>query len=158
MAATITPSTTSLVIKLAQDYPQFTFAEGDDFYWSPSEQTIYYVKDSADVAAFLHELAHGLLEHGSYIRDIRLIELERDAWTHASMHLAPLYNMTIGNEVVESALDTYRDWLHARSTCPHCQATGVQTSSNTYRCVACHTSWKVNEARICALRRYTLSN
>ena len=158
MAAIAMPSTTLLATKLVKDYPQLTFSVGGDFYWSPSEQTVYYEKDSSDVAAFLHELAHGLLEHGDYSRDIRLIELERDAWTHANGVLAPRYDITISDEVIEAALDTYRDWLHARSTCPHCQATGVQTSSETYRCIACRTSWKVNEARICALRRYTLSN
>ncbi len=158
MAVTTTPSTTSLAIKLTQNYPQFTFIAGDDFYWSPGEQAIYYVKDSVDVSAFLHELAHGLLKHNDYTRDIRLIELERDAWTHASTVVAPQYGITISDEIIESALDTYRDWLHARSICPHCHATGIQTKADIYRCVACRTSWKVNEARVCALRRYTLSN
>lgn len=156
MAVTTMLSTTSLATSLAKDYPEFTFKTGADFYWSPSEKTIYYVDASEDIAAFLHELAHGLLEHSDYPRDITLIELERDAWTHAIEIIAPLYEVTIEATIAEAALDSYRDWLHTRSTCPNCQATGVQTKIDTYRCVACRVSWRVNEARICALRRYIL--
>jgi hypothetical protein len=150
------PSTSSLAISLTKDYPQLTFTPGKDFYWSPNEKTVYYVSESSDVGAFLHELAHGLLEHSDYPRDITLIELERDAWTYATTVIAPKYEVTIDATLAETALDSYRDWLHARSTCPNCQATGVQTKTDTYRCVACRVSWRVNEARICALRRYIL--
>jgi hypothetical protein len=149
-------STTSLATKLAEDYPQFTFTPGEDFYWSPDSKTIYYQADSEDTSAFLHELAHGILGHSDYPRDITLIELERDAWTHAITVIAPRYDVTIDSAVADTALDSYRDWLHARSTCPNCHATGMQTKKDAYRCVACRVSWRVNEARICALRRYVV--
>jgi DnaJ-class molecular chaperone len=51
-------------------------------------------------------------------------------------------------------MNSYRDWLHARSTCPVCQATGMETKKSIYTCPACRHQWRVNEARICSLRRY----
>ena len=63
----------------------------------------------------------------------------------------------LNEEVIQEHLDTYRDWLHARSICPSCTANGYQISSHTYECPACLHTWRVNEARICALRRYSLT-
>jgi hypothetical protein len=151
------PSISSLVNKLQGDFGQFAFTPGDDFHWSPVDNTVYYMADSDDSASLLHELAHGLLGHKSYSRDIALLEMERDAWSRAAGQLGAVYEVIIDEETVEMALDTYRDWLHARSTCPNCQAIGVQTNKHQYSCVACHEKWRVNDARICALRRYKLS-
>lgn len=151
------PSISSLVNKLRRDFEQFTFTPGETFHWSPADKTIYYIADSSDSAALLHELAHGLLEHKSYARDITLLEMERAAWSHAGQELGQSYKVTIDEDAIETALDTYRDWLHARSTCPNCQAIGVQTSKHQYSCVACHEKWRVNDARICALRRYKIN-
>ena len=75
------------------------------------------------------------------------------AWDKA-LQLAPEYDVAITDELIEESLDTYRDWLHSRSLCPHCNATGVQTATRHYQCLACHHAWRVNEARTCALRRY----
>lgn len=97
------------------------------------------------------------LGHQDYDKDIRLIQMERDAWAYATASLAARYNVDISDDTVQTALDTYRDWLHARSQCPSCQATGVQVKQHTYKCLACSRLWKVNEARLCALRRYKLN-
>lgn len=151
------PSISSLVNKLRSDFEQFAFTPSDDFHWSPTDNTVYYIPDSDDRASLLHELAHGLLGHKSYARDITLLAMERDAWSRASQELGPAYKVTINDKMVEAALDTYRDWLHARSTCPSCQAIGVQTNKHQYGCLACHEKWRVNDARICALRRYKVT-
>lgn len=156
MDATTMPSTTLLVAKLQQDYPALTFTVGDEFRWSPTDATIFYEARVSDDASLLHELAHALLHHTTYLKDIELIEMERDAWNYALTHLASRYDVTITDDQVQGSLDTYRDWLHARSTCPHCNATGVQVKQKQYKCLACHTNWRVNEARVCALRRYTI--
>ena len=148
------PSTTSLITKLEADFPHFTFTAGDEFHWSPEAQTIFYDKVADDQASLLHELSHAILGHKDYTRDIGLIELERDAWTYAQKTLAQKYGVSIETGQVEDALDTYRDWLHARSICPGCLATGVQTKNNEYKCILCTTKWRVNDARACALRRY----
>lgn len=151
------PLITLLVDRLQEDYPNIHFAEGDDFHWSPSSKTVTYIQDSRGKEAFLlHELSHALLGHEGYKKDISLIEMERDAWQYAKDILSQQYVQVISDDNIEDALDSYRDWLHARSTCPNCQATGVQTKKDEYRCLACRTKWRVNEARICALRRYTL--
>jgi hypothetical protein len=150
------PSTTSLATSLQRDFPAFLFTASDEFRWSPHKNVIYYNRASDDCASLLHELAHASLQHHDYTKDIVLIEMERDAWHYAEVTLAPRYKIHISNDTVQDSLDSYRDWLHARSTCPNCKATGVQTKKSQYKCLLCPTKWRVNDARICALRRYTL--
>jgi hypothetical protein len=148
------PLITSLISKLENSYPDIIFVPGDKFRWSPAEKAVYYEQDSDDTASLLHELAHSLLDHATYNKDLQLLEMERDAWQYAKTELAPKYEANIADEVIDVALDSYRDWLHARSACPSCEATGVQTKQHEYKCLACHTKWRVNEARVCELRRY----
>ncbi len=159
MDATIMPSTNLLLTKLKADFPAIQFKPGESFLWSPSERTLYYSPlDNEDSAALLlHELSHGLLGHNDYRHDITLVAMERSAWNRA-VELGSEYGHTISDEVIENHLDTYRDWLHARSTCPNCSANGHQTEQYAYKCLACGHKWRVNEARICALRRYHLNN
>lgn len=154
MDATIMRSTTLLAAKLAAQYPQFQFQGGESFRWSPAVATIFY-EDSEDEAFLLHELSHALLGHTSYKKDLELIEMERDAWQR-TRELASEFNLELEEDSIEDALDTYRDWLHARSQCPTCAATGIQTHGHTYRCISCETSWRVNEARLCGLKRYVI--
>lgn len=151
------PSTPSLLDRLTADYPELTFQAGDHDRWSPAEQTVYYDQAAKDSATLLHELSHALLKHIDYDKDIGLIDMERDAWAYAADTLGPKYGVAIDDDIVQDSLDSYRDWLHARSTCPTCSSTGIQTQSNGYKCVACRATWLVNDARICALRRYTQS-
>lgn len=153
MDVTTMHSTVSLIQQLKADYPRLSFAKGSDFSWSPSNATVYYKQEPGSDPFLLHELSHGLLGHSEYGRDIELITMERAAWDKAS-ELAAIYGRAIDESLIETTLDSYRDWLHARSTCPACQATGLQTKKCIYTCPACSHSWRVNEARVCALRRY----
>lgn len=148
------PLITSLVSQLAADHPALAFTPGERFYWDPEHQTVYYLDPSDDTASLLHEVAHALLGHRDFMRDIELVEMERDAWNHAAAVLAPRHNLSIDPEIIQANLDTYRDWLHARSICPACSATGVQIKQRTYRCLACRSEWTVNDARQHALRRH----
>lgn len=151
------PSIPLLIKNISKTYPDIRFETGDDFHWSFEDNAITYQVDDLQAAAhILHELAHALLHHQNYTRDIELIGMERDAWTYASAQLGDSFNVTVDKETVQSALDSYRDWLHARSTCPNCTATGVETSKSHYHCLACEHDWRVNEARICSLRRYSI--
>lgn len=154
MAATTMPSITSLVPRLIADFPTITFTPGERFHWHPETGTISYIEASNDFASLLHEIGHAALGHVNFKRDIELIEMERDAWHYAVETLAHRYDIQIDPETVEAALDSYRDWLHARSTCPVCQATGLQIKQQTYRCMACRSEWTVNDARQHALRRH----
>lgn len=154
MDVTTMASLSSLINQLKKDYPHLSFTSADEFRWSSLEQTVYIASHSLDSPAFcLHEVSHAILEHENYRHDIDLLKLERDAWIFATTTLAPKYNVTITDEVIQDNLDTYRDWLHARSTCPHCSATGIQQKTRQYRCIACGQIWNVNEARLCRLKR-----
>jgi len=155
MDVTIMQSTISLIPQLKANYPNFLFKKDDRFLWSPSEQTIYYNVVGSPVF-LLHELSHAILGHSDYSRDIELISMESKAWEKAA-ELAVSYNIQINNETIQLNLDTYRSWLHERSTCPACTATGFQTKKYNYKCLACNNEWQVNEARVCALRRYKIT-
>lgn len=147
------PSIPSLIARLRADFPDVTFIAGDDFTWSPLSHTVSYDPSNDDATpSLLHELSHAVLGHSSYDRDVELIAMERAAWDHANS-IAHTYGIDIQSDHIEQTLDSYRDWLHARSTCPSCQATGIQTKKQAYSCLACRHSWHVNEARVCALRR-----
>lgn len=141
----------SLIKQLRQDYPTLTFKQANTFHWSPADSTVYYA-DASDPAQLLHETGHALLDHHAYDRDITLLAMERAAWEKAS-ELAAHYFISLQEDVIENALDSYRDWLHDRSTCPKCSTTGVQSTKNTYTCPACVTTWRVNDARIGQLKR-----
>ncbi len=130
-----------------------SLTKGDGFRWDPSRLCIYY--NPADPLAcqlILHELGHATLGHSGYTRDIQLLQMERAAW-NAANELALQYSVDITDDTVEDHLDTYRDWIHARSLCPKCAATGVQTGPRAYQCLSCGNHWSVNEARTCGLKR-----
>ena len=50
------PSTSLLAAKLRADFPQYAYAEAEEFRWSPSENTVYFCLGN-DTPALLHELA-----------------------------------------------------------------------------------------------------
>ena len=141
--------------RLIAAFPDITFVDGKEFRWDPPQTTIEYVSDDTrSIEHLLHEIAHANLGHAQYQRDVELITLERDAWHYAATELAPQFHIQIDSDLIEDDLNTYRDWLHARSTCPKCSATGVQTKNDSYTCVVCRTTWKVNQAINCGLKRY----
>jgi hypothetical protein len=129
--------TASTLANITNEYPTLRFVSGDSFYWSPSNHQITYQLDDLNgIEHLLHEVSHALLEHTKYETDIALIQMER------------------ADDLVQNDLDTYRDWLHARSTCPHCGANGIQTAKQNYQCLICHKLWSVNQALHCQLKRY----
>lgn len=141
--------------KLRQAYPQFCFQEADFCLWRSSEQTIYYAKPSniTDVWDIFHELGHALLQHSFYSHDVSLLRLEAEAWATAKS-TAIKHEELISDDYVQESLDTYRQWLNERSSCPECSTTGVQTKKNTYSCYNCRCSWRVPLSRMCITRRY----
>jgi hypothetical protein len=150
--AVTTTAFNNLLSQLKTDFPDISFSPGDEFRWSPSAATVWYTSKDHDAVTLLHETAHALLGHEGYKRDIELIRLERDAWKEAT-RLGEKYAIPISEAHVEDALDTYRDWLHARSLCPTCRQNGVQEDENHYACVICGQKWSVNDARHCGLKR-----
>jgi hypothetical protein len=159
MGVTTMAKISLFVAKLRQDFPNFSFKPDDDFYWSPSTQTICFAPllSDPDRLTLLHEVAHATLGHTLFKRDIDLLKIEREAWDYVRDTLAPRYDMETTPDDIEDMLDTYRNWLHARSTCPHCSMTGIQIDNSEYRCLGCGKDWRVNDARRCGLRRYALT-
>lgn len=147
----------ALLSRLEADYPDITFVVGNDFKWSQNARALEVMLVDGNELYMLHELAHALLGHDSFTHDIELIKHEREAWDHVRSVLAPFYDVVVDQELIEEALDTYREWLHARSLCPSCGATGVQIKTSTYVCLNCRCSWRPNDARRYALRRYKLT-
>lgn len=154
MAVISIPSTTSLIKRLRFDYPHIRFIDTGSFSWNPLTSTIEYAVTADMGPLLLHELGHACLGHSFYTRDIQLLEMERTAWDYAQSPLSSTYKVCLNIEQVETALDTYRAWLHQRSLCPVCGSTGIEERQSVYRCPACQYTWRPNQARTCALRRY----
>lgn len=131
-------------------------AAASEFYWSPRNKTLHYVADRLDDtagrAALVHEACHAILGHTKYSTDAELLMLEVDAWGKAK-ELSSDLGLDIDPDHVEDSLDTYREWLYARSTCPHCRSTGLQTDKHTYRCISCKSDWHVSPSRFCRVYR-----
>lgn len=140
-----------LLTNIKQDFPELSFVSGQSYRWSPHENQITYnssIDDDSSSWALLHELSHALLSHSEYSSDFELLKLEVAAWNKAQT-LQNKYHVTINPDHIQNCLDTYREWLYQRSTCPTCNNTCLQTSLNEYRCFNCHSTWKVTIARFC---------
>jgi hypothetical protein len=152
MGVTILPRAymKNLIKLLERDYPAIAFRQSSIAQWSPQSHQVSYVstEDPAGVWSTLHELGHALLDHRSYESDVSLLQMEVDAWKKA-IELAELYAVTISEEHMQHCLDTYRDWLHKRSTCPTCGKHGLQQSNALYRCLNCQGTWMVSSTRFC---------
>jgi len=139
----------NLVSRLAVDFPDLHFKVGKQEHWSPKTQTITY--NPAEPAeklgcALLHELAHAILDHNTYSSDFELLKLESEAWNLAAK-LGKKYDIIIDDEHIQNCLDTYRDWLHRRSTCPKCGVHVLQKDVKHYQCYNCQASWRVSSGR-----------
>jgi hypothetical protein len=154
-------STTSKLLKqLTKTYPELTFSESEQFYWSPKKMTVFYdpKKLAIDTGSWslLHETSHGILGHRSYSSDFELLKYEVEAWQKAK-DIAREYDIQIAQEHIEDCLDSYRDWLYARSTCTLCRLNSLQVSDNTYECLNCGNVWRVSASRFCRPYRMALS-
>lgn len=150
----------NLLSQLAEDFPRLEFVSGSQFKWSPADKTIIYTDVSSEqsVWALFHELAHALLGHRSYMTDIELLFMEVAAWDKAKT-IAKSYGHAIDEEHIQDCLDTYRDWLDQRSTCPACANKSLQQTPEEYRCFNCQTVWGVSSSRFCRpYRRLTPAN
>lgn len=157
-ATTMPPTNKKLLSQLKADYPAIRFVVGDDFRWSSAKNEITLNDRMTDGDLYvLHELAHARLRHTNYVLDVQLLAQEREAWDEVRKMLAPGYGIPCNQDLIEEALDTYREWLYARSLCPACNASCLQTKTSTYTCMNCRCSWRPNDARQCALRRYKLT-
>lgn len=152
-------STANTLQTLQALLPGITFSAKDSFYWSPKTQTVAYnaetLKHQEGVWSLIHEAAHAQLAHTTYKTDFELLLLEVAAWECATQ-IGKTLDIIVAEEHVQDCLDTYRDWLHRRSTCPTCGSVGLQHSEILYRCHNCNGEWRVTAARFC--RPYRLKS
>jgi hypothetical protein len=139
-----------LIEDLRRDYSHIDFEEADRASWSSEDQRVFYDPSdhAASIWAVLHELGHALLGHKSYGNDTNLLQKESDAWERALI-ISERYKVVIDPDHIQNCLDTYRDWLHKRSTCPTCGRHGLQRSKSLYYCPNCQNIWKVSSERFC---------
>ncbi|MDB5185809.1 MAG: hypothetical protein JWL85_332 [Candidatus Saccharibacteria bacterium] len=142
----------TLLAKLQPLVPNVSFAEGTSFFWSPKQKLITYrvakIPNDRDVWALLHETAHASLNHTQYNSDFELLMLEVAAWEKAC-EIGTELGLPIDEEHIQNCLDTYRDWVHQRSTCPSCSSTSFQKDPHSYHCHNCQTVWQVSASRFC---------
>jgi hypothetical protein len=151
MAVTTLPKPMErLILKLKQDNPGLSFVEGRLLCWSPEQKQVFYDPNAGvqGTCGVLHEIGHARLKHYSYVSDIDLLRKEAQAWQEA-LQLAEQYKVPLNSSYVQDCLDTYRDWLYKRSTCPTCQAKGIQRTQTRYRCINCQSEWRVSNSRFC---------
>lgn len=138
-----------LLQTLSKQFKGLEFVPGNVFTWSPRNNQVVYKPDaSGDVAVWslLHEVGHALLAHQKFDSDFQLLLMELEAWQKAK-ELAAEHSIVIDPDHIEDCLDTYRDWLYQRSTCPACTSSSLQTDSRTYECFNCGTIWHVSDSR-----------
>jgi hypothetical protein len=163
MAATILPGVSmpelaqaaglpALLARIRSDYPDLSFTEGVRFSWQAQDRHVSYRHADAntdhDSWALLHEVGHALLGHSGYRYDIELLQMEATAWQKARA-LASTYGLAIDEDYIQDCLDTYRDWLHLRATCPACFGRSLQATERRYHCFNCQTEWQVSRSRLC---------
>ena len=151
-AATGTLELDSLLVRIAADYPQLSFVEGAQFAWHSGRGRVAYHKAGQNTThamlSLLHELGHAILDHKDYSHDIELLQIEVATWDRART-LAAHYGVETDEDYIQDCLDTYRDWLHLRATCPTCFSRSLQASRSQYRCHNCQTEWTVTRSRLC---------
>lgn len=147
MAATNTSVKTfkDFIDRLRHDFPEYSFQKGAHDHWSPRTNSITFKNDASEREqkySILHELAHAQLGHSTYHSDFELLKLESQAWELAAK-LGRKYDVRITQNHIQNCLDTYRDWLHARSKCPTCGMNVLQKDPYHYHCFNCQTEWRV---------------
>jgi IrrE N-terminal-like domain len=148
-----------LISNIMKDYPDLNFKVGSREHWSPKTNTITYNPNEPSdkfCCGLMHELAHSVLAHNSYGSDFELLKLESEAWALAAK-LGKKYKIDINNDHIQNCLDTYRDWLHRRSTCPNCGVHTLQKDNKHYQCHNCQAVWRVSSGRFVRPYRQTKS-
>lgn len=159
-AATNMLQPADLLERCQDELADCSFQATDSFYWSPQTKTIYFEPRSLDAPkgqmALLHEVSHATLRHIRYGSDAELLALEVTAWQHAAKQASAWSMDVIDPDHIQTCLDTYRDWLYARSSCPTCAVNSLQTAPLQYTCLNCLTTWNVSPSRFCRPYRMQL--
>lgn len=146
----------NLLALVKNAYPAFSFEPHATFHWSPQKKAVHYVEADLETPrgswSLLHEVGHGQLGHETYETDIELLHMELEAWGKAQQS-AKQFGITIPENHIQDCLETYREWLYARSSCPYCTNAGLQIETNVYSCYNCNNTWRVSRSRHCRIYR-----
>ena len=122
--------------QLKADFSEFRFINGKKFAFRPPRTIVLGPPEPFSELLLLHEVAHAVLKHKTFRMDVERLRMESEAWDKAR-DLANRYNIDVNEDLIQDELDTYRDWLHARSKCKKCGLTCYQTSDGAYHCPRC---------------------
>ena len=129
-------SDVTFFLKVSGDYPELRIRAGRKFAFRPPRTIAVGPAEPQARLLFLHEISHALCEHRDFKMDVERLKMEVEAWEKAR-ELAPEYGVDVDEDLIQSELDTYRDWLHKKSRCPHCGLTRFQTPDRVYHCPNC---------------------
>lgn len=147
----------ALLDKLTLEYDHINFEESENFSWSPKKNIIYYDSNSSHYEwSLLHEIGHVLCEHKDYKYDISLLKMEVEAW-HKAVELSKKYDVKISQQHIEKCLDSYREWIYKRSSCPECTQAGIEKDTGKYQCINCGNKWTVSKQKFCRVYRKTVT-
>ena len=152
-------SDSDFVERLARDFPEVEFrrkARKFSFRLYAGKPVVFLGEPQPNFALLtLHELGHALCKHKDYTTDVQRIKIEYEAWERAKMVILDYRKKAFAEdggvideklaemlpkwdeELVQEKLDTYRDWLHAKSKCKSCGLTRYQTEGGDYHCPRC---------------------
>lgn len=130
--------------EVQRDYPELKWRVGRKFAYRgprtisyiPLEQKSDELEQKKWQLQLLHELGHARLKHQTFQTDLERLKMECAAWEEAR-ELALRYGVEFDEELMEEALDSYRDWLHGKAKCAQCGLTRYQTKDGKYHCPGC---------------------
>lgn len=127
---------TKFLTQIKSDFGDFHFKAGKKFAFRPPRTIIIGPEEPYDSLLLLHELGHALSLHRDFNTDAKRLKMELEAWDKAR-ELADKYEIPFNEDLMESQLETYRNWLDVKSKCPICGLTRYQTQNGDYHCPVC---------------------
>lgn len=132
----------ALLERLSKDFRWLNWRPSKRFAWRAPRTITYERPKNEQINDFwwqnrlLHELGHAVLGHFEFKTDLERLKMEREAWEKAR-EFCQKYRVKFDEDLMETELDTYRDWLHQRSCCPKCGLTRFQEVGGRYFCPGC---------------------
>lgn len=131
----------TIIAQLQAQFPEVRWRQAPRFSFRPPHTVCLGRPQPHYGLLALHELGHCLEKHRDFCTEIGRLQMERAAWERARCVWRQLnlgeQGLIWDEDFVETQLDTYRDWLHARSRCPRCSSTRFQTPDGAYHCPFC---------------------